>query len=206
MKTPRFFYFDLGMVLVEFDFQRMLKQMGDVSGISPEQVWAALYNDGLQRSYESGKVSSDEFYQLYCARIGARPDRDALRRAATEIFWFNAPMLPIVAQLRQAGYRLGILSNTCELHWQYCFEKYRIIAEGFDVYAVSYRVGATKPDAAIFRAAAELANCRPEEIFFVDDIPGHVGGAKTAGFDAIVYQSAAQIAAELRRRGVRFNY
>jgi len=40
--------------------------------------------------------------------------------------------------------------------------------------------------------------CRPEEIFFVDDIPGHVEGAKAVGIDAIVYSSAAQVAAELR--------
>ena len=115
-------------------------------------------------------------------------------------------MLPIVAQLRQAGYRLGILSNTCECHWQYCIEKYRFLTDYFQVHALSFRIGAVKPEAVVYRSAAELAGCRPEEMFFVDDIPGHVEGAKAVGIDAIVYSSAAQVAAELRSRRLRFNY
>ena len=76
--------------------------------------------------------------------------------AAAEIFQLNLPVLPMVAQLRQAGYPMGILSNTCEMHWDYCFEHYRIVSEGFGVHALSYEIGAIKPDAAIFRAAAEV--------------------------------------------------
>ena len=63
-----------------------------------------------------------------------------------------------------------------------------------------------KPDAAIFHAAAELCGYRPEEIFFVDDLPGHVAGARAAGFDAVQFTSAEALSAELRRRGIRFNY
>jgi len=206
MKTPRFLYFDLGMVLVDFSVERMLRQMAEASGVSPEAVKEILFNDGLLNRFETGKVSSREFYELYCGRIGTRPDYETLCRAGSEIFSLNVPMLPIVAQLRQAGYRLGILSNTCECHWEYCFKQYRIITEGFHEHALSFRIGATKPDAAIFHAAAELAGCRPDEIFFVDDIPGHVEGAKSAGIDAVLYTSAAQVAEELRRRGLRFNY
>lgn len=206
MKTPRFLYFDLGMVLLEFSVERMLRQMAEVTGVGPEILKEILFDRGLMKQYETGEISSREFYEMYCGRTGARPDYDALCLAGSDIFSLNAPMLPIVAQLRQAGYRLGILSNTCESHWQYCIEKYRFLTDCFQVHALSFRIGATKPDAAIFLAAADLAGCRPEEMFFVDDIPGHVEGAKAAGIDAILYTSAAQVAAELRHRGIWFNY
>ncbi len=206
MKTPRFLYFDLGMVLLEFSVERMLRQMAAVTGVGPEALKEILFDRGLMQQYETGAISSREFYELYCGRTGARPDYDVLCLAGSDIFSLNVPMLPIVAQLRQAGYRLGILSNTCECHWQHCIEKYRFVAECFEVHALSFRIGAVKPEAAVYRAAAELAGCRPEEIFFVDDIPGHVEGAKAVGIDAIVYTSAAQVAAELRSRGLRFNY
>jgi glucose-1-phosphatase len=206
MKTPRFLYFDLGMVLLEFSVERMLRQMAVVTGVGPEALKEILFDRGLMQQYETGAVSSREFYELYCERAGARPDYDVLCLAGSDIFTLNAPMLPIVAQLHQAGYRLGILSNTCECHWQFCIEKYRFLTDYFQVHALSFRIGAIKPDAAVYRAAAKLAGCRPEEMFFVDDIPGHVAGAKAAGIDAIVYTSAAQVAAELRSRGLRFNY
>ncbi len=206
MNTPRFIYFDLGKVLVDFSVEQMLAQMAAVSGVDPQRVRDILFSDGLMKSYELGRLTSREFYDLYCTGTGTKPDYETLCRAGSEIFSLIVSMLPIVAQLRQAGYRLGILSNTCEYHWRYCVGQYRIIAEGFQVYALSYRLGAAKPDGAMFRAAAAMADCAAEEIFYVDDIAGHVEGAKAAGIDAILYASPAQVAAELRRRGVRFNY
>ena len=85
-------------------------------------------------------------------------------------------MLPVVAQLYQAGHRLGILSNTCEGHWNHCLRRYAMLRELFSVYALSFEIGVAKPDAAIFRKAAELAGCQPAEIFYTDDMPGHVAG------------------------------
>ena len=41
---PKFLYFDLGKVLVDFSVERMLEQMAGVAGISAEQVRAAVFN------------------------------------------------------------------------------------------------------------------------------------------------------------------
>jgi putative hydrolase of the HAD superfamily len=76
----------------------------------------------------------------------------------------------------------------------------------FEVHALSYRIGAAKPEPAIFAAAAELAGVAPQEVFFTDDLPRHVAGARAAGFDAVQYTSTPQLVAELRARGARFNY
>jgi HAD superfamily hydrolase (TIGR01509 family) len=81
-----------------------------------------------------------------------------------------------------------------------------MLRDFFSVYALSFEIRAAKPDKAIFCQAAELAGCQPEEIFYTDDMPGHVAGAKSVGLDAVVYQSTPQIVAELRKRGVEFNY
>ena len=111
-------------------------------------------------------------------------------------------MLSVVAQLHQAGHRLGILSNTCEGHWNHCLQRYTLLREFFSVYALSFEIGVLKPETAIFRKAAELAGCQPEEIFYTDDLPGHVAGARSVGFDALVYTSTAELVKELGKRGV----
>jgi glucose-1-phosphatase len=202
----QFLYFDLGNVLVRFDADRMLRQIGELVGMTAGEVKAAIYDTGLAPQYELGRLSTDQYYEAFCAAVKCRPDRQQMATAAAEIFDLNLPVLPLVAQLRQAGYRLGVLSNTCPIHWEYCADRYRILTEGFSVHALSYRIGVLKPDAAIFLAAAELASQRPEEIFFVDDTPGHVAGARAAGFDAVQFTTAEALAADLRRRGIRFNY
>jgi putative hydrolase of the HAD superfamily len=205
VKTPKFLYFDLGKVLVDFSYQRMFRQMAAAVGVEPVRVEETLVSSGLQNLYESGKISGREFAERFCLATGGACDCDTLLAAHNDIFALNPTMLAVVAQLGLAGYRLGVLSNTCQGHWEHCRRQYRIL-DTFSVYALSYRVGACKPAAQIFQAAAEMAGCRPAEIFYTDDIAGHVAAAQSMGFDAVQYASTPQLVAELRNRGVRFNY
>lgn len=203
---PKFVYFDLGNVLINFSVDQMLDQVGAAAGITAAAVRAEVLDTGLMRQYELGRLTDREFYEAFCAATGSRPDYDALAAAANEIFSLNLPVLPLAAQLRQTGWPMGILSNTCSMHWEYCLRHYRIVAEAFGVHALSCRIGARKPEAAIFHAAAKLAGVRPEEIFFVDDMAEHVAGARAVGFDAVQFTTAEALAAELRQREIRFNY
>ncbi len=212
---PKFIYFDLGNVLLTFDYKIACRQMAEVSHIEPEQVQEIIFDSDLQLRYESGQLSGPEFYEIFCREAqeyrddspdAPAPDYTALRWAGSAMFELNSPIIPIVAHLKSARLRLGILSNTCEAHWEYCMGKYVILDELFGVYVLSYEVGAVKPDAKIYRVAAERASVAPEEIFFTDDRPEHVAGARAAGFDAVQFTSARNLADALRERGVRFNY
>ncbi|MCC6124839.1 MAG: HAD family phosphatase [Pirellulales bacterium] len=206
MMSLKFLYFDLGIVLVDFSIERMLRQIAAVADMRPERIEAVIFAGGLQREYELGRISSREFHERFCRDTGTRPSFDDLLQAAGEIFSLNYPMLAVAARLQQAGWPLGILSNTCECHWEYCMKEYPALAQIFSLRATSYQIGAVKPDAAIFNAAAKMAGCAPEEIFFVDDIAGHVAGAKAAGFDAVQYATTSKFVEDLRSRGIKFNY
>lgn len=203
---PRFLYFDLGKVLLDFSVEVMCRQMGEAAGIAADRVKEAVFGSGLELDYEAGLITSRQFYEGFCRRTGTCPDYDALARAGADIFTLNHSIVPVVAQLQAAGYPMGILSNTCDGHWEHCLRRFRLLREGFSVYALSYKIGCCKPDASIFLAAAKLAGCPPEEIFYTDDIAGHVEGARSAGFDALQYTGTAELVAELRKRGVGFNY
>jgi putative hydrolase of the HAD superfamily len=206
MTPPKFLFFDLGMVLLRFDVEQMCRQIGDVSGIATATVYDVLMEHPLQKDYERGRITTREFYEAFCRETGARPDFGALVRAASDIFEFNAGMIPVVTHLHRAGCRLGVLSNTCESHWEHCLRRFRVLSDLFELYALSYKIGAAKPEPGIFEAAAKLAGAAPQEIFFTDDIAGHVAGARAVGFDAVQYTSTPQLVADLRARGVRFNY
>ena len=110
-------------------------------------------------------------------------------------------MAELVEALAERDLELGVLSNTCEVHTSDAIE-------GFDVFRhfrhriYSYRVGAVKPDAAIFRAAHEAAGCEPEQCFFTDDRPEFVAAARRAGFEAETFRGARYLRAQLARRGI----
>jgi putative hydrolase of the HAD superfamily len=201
----RFFYFDLGNVLLRFDHGQACRQMAEVAGVSPEMVKQAVFEEGVQWQYERGEISCREFYDVFCARTRSRPDYVALQHAASAIFEVNAAIVPLVAGLASSGHRLGVLSNTCAAHWTYCHPRYTAL-RFFDVFALSYEIGAMKPDPKTYIAAAELAGASPEEIFFTDDRPENVAAAKQAGYDAVPFTTARSLAAELRARGIAFNY
>ena len=117
---PKFLYFDLGKVLVDFSVEQMLRQIGAVAGIDRDAVRSGDLRRRTDAAARAGPLSSREFYEASAQPPAAGPTTRPWPAAASEIFALNLPMLPVVAQLRQAGYPMGILSNTCENHWEYC--------------------------------------------------------------------------------------
>jgi glucose-1-phosphatase len=206
LRKPRFIYFDLGMVLLTFTLERMCRQIAAVSRLDPEQVRKVIVESGLQARYELGELTTAECHAEFCRLTACQADCAAWTLAGSDIFELNHSMVPVVAQLRASGQRLGILSNTCAAHWEFLHARYRLLREIFDTYALSYELNVAKPDRRIFLEAARLAGVEPCEIFFTDDMPGHVAGARAAGFDAVPFTSAAELVAQIRRRGVSFNY
>ena len=132
--------------------------------------------------------------------MNCRPEPDALAYAASDIFELNYSMSAVLGRLIAARQRLGMLSNTCDMHWQYISTgRYWFVPNEFEAIVLSYRVQLMKPDPQIFLHAAELAGVRPEEVFYVDDMPQHVAGARAAGFDAVQYTTTPAFVAELAK-------
>jgi putative hydrolase of the HAD superfamily len=201
---PKFIYFDLGNVLLNFSHPRMCRQMADVSGLTEEAIWQVLFTSGLELAYERGEVGTRQFYEQFCAATGTRPDFDRLALAACDIFSVHVGTKRVLSQLLAAGYRLGLLSNTNEMHWNYFARgRFAMIPTAFEQVVLSFEVGAIKPEPGIFQAAIERAGVKPSEIFFTDDVVGHVEAARAAGIDAVHFTNPAALLDALYERGVR---
>lgn len=205
----RFIYFDVGNVLLHFDNHLLTKQVADLAGIAEPIAWRTFIETGLADRYESGQINNAEFFDEFWQALGShpRPTLHDFSHAASAIFEVNATIKPIVSNLWAAGWRLGLLSNTNPMHWDYFTSgRYELLPHCFEVHALSFRLKAMKPDRVIYERAAELAGVPPREIFFVDDRPENVEGACEFGFDAVPYTTSWQLAEELRRRGIEFNF
>jgi putative hydrolase of the HAD superfamily len=205
-QRPEFIYFDMGNVLVTFDEARAIRQIADASGVAAQRVREILFDSGLQRQYEEGRVTAGEVYETFCRESGTQPDFDALEHAASNMFELNVPIIPLLVHLDAAEYRLGILSNTCHSHWQYVRSRFRILRLYFDPVVLSYEVGAMKPAERIFATAIERAGVAAERIFYTDDRMENVEAARGSGLDAVQFTSVPALAAELRQRGIFCNY
>jgi FMN phosphatase YigB (HAD superfamily) len=200
---PSFVYFDLGNVIATFDRDRAFRQMAAACGADPARVREAVMN-GLQADLERGSIDWLGFHREFGRRTGTESDPVALAMAAADMFELNAEILPVVAALQRRRIPIGILSNTCEIHWRHLLgRRWGILPGGFRPAILSYELGASKPERAIFDRAAERAGVPPERIFFCDDLPEHIAAARAAGWDAEVFTSAPLLADQLARRGIR---
>jgi Domain of unknown function (DUF309) len=68
--------------------------------------------------------------------------------------------------------------------------------------ALSFEVGAAKPEAAHFEAALALAGARAGNALYVDDSPELVAAARSLGIDAFVVSGPEDLAGELQRVGL----
>jgi FMN phosphatase YigB (HAD superfamily) len=193
----------LGNVVLTFDYVIACRQMGEVAGVPADVIRELVYDSGLETAYERGDLTSPQFYEAFCQRSGTRPDMERLLRASSDMFELCEDVARILVRLRAAGHRLGLLSNTCEAHWDFCRNtRFPILREVLEIAVVSFQARSMKPDPAIYRQAADMAGVSPERIFFVDDRWENVAGARHVGFDAVQFTTAQDLVAELAARGV----
>jgi glucose-1-phosphatase len=207
MHTPiRFLYFDLGNVLLRFCHDRMCRQMAAASGVDERVVRRLVLSEAALRDHETGRLNPVTFHDYFCREAGCTVEFDALRTAAADIFTINVEIVPLVTSLAAAGHRLGVLSNTNEVHWRWVTDgRFAPLLPGpFEHAVLSFEEGAMKPDPRIYEAAAERAGVPPREIFFTDDREENVAAARAAGLDAVLFQDVAQFSDVLRERGVRW--
>lgn len=193
--------FDLGKVIIPFDFKRGYVRMAPLCGYLPEEIPERLRGTDLVHRFESGQVESRDFVRELCGILDFSCDYEQFREIWGSIF-LPETLIPdsMLAALGER-YRLVLLSNTNALHFEMLEPAYPILRH-FDEKVLSYKVGAMKPSPRIYQAAIEAAQCRPEECFFTDDIAAYVEGAREHGIDAVQFESCDQIQRELRSRGV----
>jgi len=196
--------FDLGKVLVAFDFQRAYDRMQALCGYPVEEVRRRIGNSNLVALLETGQVESQDFVSQLGQILGVSLDYPGFCELWSSIF-LPGTLIPesLIIGLKKR-YPLVLLSNTNQMHFEMLERTYSILGH-FEKRVLSHLVGAAKPSPLIYQKAVELAGCRPEECFFTDDIPEYVAGARSFGIDAVQFHSAAQLQEELQKRNIRWD-
>lgn len=192
--------FDLGKVIIPFDFARGYAGMSEACGL-PVEVVRSRIPAPLVREFESGRIAPEDFVAQLSAAIGAELEYARFCTIWSSIF-LPETLIPewFVLALKRK-YRLVILSNTNAIHFEMVWENYPILHH-FDALVLSHKVRAMKPEAEIYRAAIEAAQCAAEECFYTDDILEYVEAARKHGIQAVQFESFEQVARELKARGV----
>jgi FMN phosphatase YigB (HAD superfamily) len=198
---PRILMLDIGMVLVNLNFQPLADRMRELTGVSPARLREVLGEQTLIRNYETGRITDAAFHEEICRRLDSRISWADFLEAWYSIF--GQPIIPdaILASLARIV-PMWTLSNTNRLHFDFMQRHFAFLGH-FEGFVLSHEVGAMKPDDRIFLAALEKTRTRPEEVLFVDDQEVNVQAALSLGIDAFQFRGLDDFVPELMSRGLR---
>ncbi len=197
----RAFLFDIGNVLLKFDFSLAVTRLAAQSEVSDPLVLLARI-DQIKSGYEDGQIDRANFLRGAFDLLGFRGTEAEFIRAWEEIFEPNEAMIPLLGRLR-GRYPLYLLSNTNDIHREYFLREYPFFA-CFDAAIYSDEVRASKPNRAIYEIAVRRLGIDPGETFFIDDLLPNIEAARDFGFRAHHYHADrhAELLAELGQLGL----
>ena len=193
--------FDLGNVIVPFDFSRAYQRMEAISGLTREELRRRLSEAGIGPMLESGQIEPMVFIERINGLLGTAVEYTEFRELWVSIFERRTLIPEEMLMSIRERYRLLLLSNTNALHFDWLDETFPHFRH-FHHRVLSHEVKALKPDPRIYSEAVRNAGCRAEECFFTDDVQAYVDGACAAGLDAVQFTGLEKLVADLRSRGV----
>lgn len=200
--------FDVGGVLCPSPVDEFDKV--DTEYRLPAGTVQSLFRGGsLFAQCEVGQLRVDTFFAACSAAIlddhgvDVPPERLDEMLSACMGDSVRPEMLALVAEVRAAGYQIGLLTNIFAERRPWL---HAIFPEGtVDVFADSSELGMRKPDPAIYDRLLQMLGREPHEVAFIDDFAENLVPARESGIVDILFASPGQVRTELAAAGVRID-
>ena len=199
--TPRAIIFDLGKVLLDFDYGVAIHRLLPRCRVDLDTLRRILTQDHLLIEYETGLLSTPEFFAALQRLTGYDGTLPGFRQLFGDIFTPIEPMLTLHADLRARRVPTYLFSNTNEMAIEFVRAQFPFMGT-FDGQILSYEVKAMKPAPPMYELAERLSGFRGPELFYIDDRPENVEAGWQRGWQGVVHQDPVATRAALVRLGV----
>jgi FMN phosphatase YigB (HAD superfamily) len=180
--------FDLGKVLVDFDYSIAAKRIAARSTRFVENLHHFLGGSPLLVQLESGVISDEQFLAEVQQKTGFSGSMEEFAGYFADIFAPMPEMVELHGGLRKKNVPTYIFSNTNDLAVRHIRDKFPFFRQ-FDGYILSYKVGAMKPNVKIYEALEEMSGRRGGDIFYIDDRPENVEVGAARGWQVVLHGS-----------------
>jgi HAD superfamily hydrolase (TIGR01509 family) len=195
--------FDFGNVITREPDPAAVVTIAEMAGIPVDEFLPVLY--GIRDEYDRGTWNGRAYYREVLARLNAAAEEQTLDRMA-EIdtdSWktLNPETLRLIADIKNAGVKTGILSNMPHDFLRYARANIPLFSE-VDAGIFSCEWSLIKPECGIYEALAGTLGLSPGEIVFFDDLEANIDGACALGMRGILWQDAAAARNQLKALGI----
>jgi glucose-1-phosphatase len=194
--------FDLGRVVINIDFTKVLACWAGHAGREPSDLAARFKGDEIYFDHERGKVTDEEFFDNLRRLLGIAITDEQFLEGWNSIF--AGEMDGIVPLLERASQHLPLyaFSNTNRAHIATFTREYAEVLKPFREIYLSSTIGLRKPDAEAFDHVVNAMGVPATRVVFFDDLAENIVGARARGLKAIHVTSTADIANALTALGI----
>ena len=178
--------FDMGMVLVDFRWKELLKEMG-YEGAEAKKIGEAVFANPLWEEFDRGVWEDEKI-------IAAMKEKAPEVSEAIDKIWqsdnFKNTCAPfdyseeLLKKLHEAGCKIYILSNYGKRLFSLDKEMFTFL-NYVDGGIISAKVQQMKPDAAIYETLLSKYDIDPEDAVFFDDRRENCEAARKLGITAV---------------------
>lgn len=194
--------FDLGRVVLDIDFSRVLRVWAAHAGVSPDDIVNRFASRDAYMRHERGEMSDDAFFAHLRDELGI-----ALTPAQFLEGWnaiFVGEMPGIAALLEQAAKRwpLYAFSNTNAAHVAHFSAHHAELLRNFRQVFLSSSIGMRKPEPESFDHVIAQIGLPAQRILFFDDLAENIEGARARGLQTVHVTSPTSVADALKTLGL----
>lgn len=194
--------FDLGGVVLEIDFDRVLRAWADSARCESAALRQRFAFDDAYERHERGELDAAGYFAALRLNLGLQLSDENFTAGWNDLY--VGPMAQVPAMLAAAGQHLPLyaFTNSNPTHQREWSTRFADELSVFHSVFVSSELGLRKPDPAAFVAVAERTGFRAPQILFFDDTAENVAGAQTSGMQALLVQATNDIREVLHGLGI----
>ncbi|MFP7365213.1 HAD family phosphatase [Corynebacterium callunae] len=193
------YLFDLYGVLLKLDAPGQLERVFKAVGEQGKEAKLQEVYEELRPDLDAGRVNEINYWnqiQLR-AQLEFLDPQEAISADYQGLEEADPAMVEFVLELKNAGHRIGILSNIPHGLAEIVKHHNAAWLDQLDAMILSCDIGAAKPEPAAFHAALAALNVPAAEIMFIDDRLVNVEAAREEGLQAVVFTSIEQLKKDL---------
>lgn len=202
---PRLVIFDMDDVLCHYDLGRRLRALSQLSGKTPRDIRAAIWDSGFEDDADSGGYpDADVYLAEFSYRIGHPITRQQWISARRESMIPSGDVLALAKSIGKTA-RIAIYTNNGPIVKDSLDDLFPEAAAIFRERYCSYEFGTKKPDPNSFTKLLAKISVAPADTWFIDDKRSNVQGARLAGLSAHHFRSYETLQKEVKNMGFKIS-
>jgi FMN phosphatase YigB (HAD superfamily) len=188
---PKAVVFDLGNVLLDFDYGKTVQRIKDKCRMSEAELRKVFSASPLFNRFEHGHIDPQEYFAEIQRLTCYTGSFEEFAEFFGDIFTEAPLILTWNEKLRAAKIPRYILSNTNDLSIRFIRKRFPFFNQ-FEGYVFSHEHCVMKPATRIYEIIEEMTGLRGPDLFYIDDRQENIQAALARGWQAVHHVDPAK--------------